>query len=68
MIKQYLLLLFVACLSFGTSKAQTSDSLIVNRLRAEGVKFSHNNTVTLLMNGQEKSTTTPENQVLYLPI
>ena len=51
MIKQYLLLLFVACLSFGTSKAQTSDSLIVNRLRAEGVKFSHNNTVTLLMNG-----------------
>ena len=54
MIKQYLLLLFVACLSFGTSKAQTSDSLIVNRLRAEGVKFSHNNTVTLLMNGQEK--------------
>lgn len=54
MIKQYLLLLLVACLSFGTSKAQTSDSLIVNRLRAEGVKFSHNNTVTLLMNGQEK--------------
>lgn len=54
MIKQYLLLLIVACLSFGTSKAQTSDSLIVNRLRAEGVKFSHNNTVTLLMNGQEK--------------
>ena len=54
MIKRYLLLLLVACLSFGTSKAQTSDSLIVNRLRAEGVKFSHNNTVTLLMNGQEK--------------
>lgn len=54
MIKRYLLLLLVACLSFGTSTAQTSDSLIVNRLRAEGVKFSHNNTVTLLMNGQEK--------------
>lgn len=54
MIKRYLLLLLVACLSFGTSAAQTSDSLIVNRLRAEGVKFSHNNTVTLLMNGQEK--------------
>ena len=62
MIKRYLLLLLVACLSFGTSTAQTSDSLIVNRLRAEGVKFSHNNTVTLLMNGQEKFDNTPSTQ------
>ena len=37
-----------------SSNAQTSDSLIVQILRNEGVKFSHNNSVTLLMNGQEK--------------
>ena len=34
--------------------AQTSDSLIVNQLRGKGVSFSHDNSVTLLMNGQEK--------------
>lgn len=34
--------------------AQTSDSLIVGQLRDEGVTFSHNNSVTLLMSGQEK--------------
>ncbi len=34
--------------------AQTSDSLIVNQMRAEGVTFSHDNSVTLLMNGKEK--------------
>lgn len=34
--------------------AQTSDSLIVDQLRDEGVTFSHNNSVTLLMSGQEK--------------
>lgn len=34
--------------------AQTSDSLIVNSLREEGVTFSNDNSVTLLMNGQEK--------------
>ena len=45
----------VACLlSVVEVSAQTSDSLIVNQLRREGVKFSHNNSVTLLMNGQEK--------------
>ena len=32
----------------------TSDSLIANQLRKEGVSFSHDNSVTLLMNGQEK--------------
>lgn len=35
-------------------KAQTSDSLIVSGLRDEGVTFSHNNSVVLLMSGQEK--------------
>lgn len=34
--------------------AQSSDSLIVNQLRSKGIRFSHNNSVTLLMNGQEK--------------
>ena len=34
--------------------AQTSDSLIVNELRKEGIKFSSNNSVILLMSGQEK--------------
>ena len=35
-------------------QAQTSDSLIVSRLRDCGIKFSHDNSVTLLTNGQEK--------------
>ena len=34
--------------------AQTSDSLNVENLRNEGITFSHNNSVTLLMSGQEK--------------
>lgn len=34
--------------------AQTSDSLIVDRLREDGISFSKNNSVTLLMSGQEK--------------
>lgn len=32
----------------------SSDSLLARSLRANGVKFSHNNSVTLLMTGQEK--------------
>lgn len=34
--------------------AETSDSIIVNTLKQEGVTFTYNNSVTLLMNGQEK--------------
>ena len=34
--------------------AQTSDSMIVNQLREKGISFSHDNSVTLLMSGQEK--------------
>ena len=34
--------------------AQTSDSLIVENLRNEGITFSHNNSITLLMSGQEQ--------------
>ena len=53
-MKRYLLTIIVACLQICNITAQTSDSTIVNILRKEGIKFSHNNTVTLLMNGQEK--------------
>lgn len=45
-----LLLLSMTCL---TARAQ-SDSVIANGLREKGIKFSHNNSITLLMNGQEK--------------
>ena len=38
----------------GKGYAQTSDSLIVKERRSEGVSFSKNNTVTLLLTGQEK--------------
>lgn len=34
--------------------AESSDSLIVRQLRKEGIHFSNNNSVTLLVNGQEK--------------
>ena len=34
--------------------AQTSDTLVVRTLESKGIRFSHNNSVTLLMSGQEK--------------
>lgn len=34
--------------------AQTSDTLVVRALESNGIRFSHNNSVTLLMSGQEK--------------
>nr|MBP7472222.1 cardiolipin synthase [Prevotella sp.] len=37
-----------------TTDTVSSDSLIVSQLRDCGVSFSHDNSVTLLMNGQEK--------------
>lgn len=37
-----------------TSKAQTSDSIIVKELQTDGITFTHNNSVTLLMSGQDK--------------
>lgn len=36
------------------TQSERSDSLIVNHLRHCGIKFSHDNSVTLLMTGQEK--------------
>lgn len=53
MILRQLLTLFFIFVTL-SANAITSDSLIVERLRKEGVKFSCNNSVTLLMNGQEK--------------
>ncbi len=38
------------------SDEERSDSAIVSDLRAKGVQFSHNNSVVLLTNGQEKFT------------
>jgi cardiolipin synthase A/B len=35
-------------------KAQTCDSITANKMRDVGVNFTHDNSVTLLMNGQEK--------------
>ena len=49
-----LLLLTITVFMMSLSIAQTSDSLIVNQLRGKGIRFSHDNSVTLLMNGQEK--------------
>ena len=37
-----------------SATAQTSDSLIVHTLRDSGIRFSHNNSVALLLSGQEK--------------
>lgn len=48
------LFIFIFCCIASLANAVTSDSLIVGKLRGAGVKFSCNNSVTLLMNGQEK--------------
>jgi len=48
------LLAVLAAVIAQCAEAQTSDSLIVGSLREEGVSFSRNNSVTLLMSGQEK--------------
>lgn len=51
---RYYLLIATLWLASSLCSAQTSDSLIVNQLRGKGVSFSHDNSVTLLMNGQQK--------------
>ena len=48
------LTLFIILMICIQGMAQTSDSLIVNQMRAHGIHFSKNNTVTLFKNGQEK--------------
>ena len=50
-----IIITFIACLcTMAEVSAQTSDSLIIDKLEEEGVKFSDDNSVTLLMSGQEK--------------
>ena len=46
--------LTIALLTSIFCPAQTADSLIVAQMRAEGVRFSRNNSVVLLTSGQEK--------------
>ena len=53
-LKQLLLYIIFWVLSTGTCVAQTTDSLIAHDLKQYGVKFSSNNSVTLLTTGQEK--------------
>lgn len=44
----------ILLMTFMGMRAQTSDSLIVEIMRNEGVTFSHDNSVTLLTSGREK--------------
>lgn len=53
-MKQLLLYIIFWVLSIGTCVAQTTDSLVAHDLKQYGVKFSSNNSVTLLTTGQEK--------------
>ena len=52
----YAIAIMAWCLITGTitTYAQTSDSLIVSQLKEEGIRFTNDNSVTLLMSGQEK--------------
>ena len=58
MKKAFTLLFLISHFSFLISFAQTAqkttDSLIVQTLRESGIRFTHNNSVTLLMSGQQK--------------
>ena len=47
----FLLPLILICIS---ANAQRCDSITANKMREVGVDFTHDNSVTLLMNGQEK--------------
>ena len=51
---QFALIFLLALWSKPLLSQQTADSLIINQLQQEGVTFSHNNKVRLLMSGQEK--------------
>ena len=53
MLKRYISGI-ILLMSIMGAKAQTSDSLIVDIMRKEGVSFSHDNSVTLLTSGREK--------------
>ena len=51
---RFLTLLSILLLTTGYVSAQSADSLIVGQMRKEGIRFSNDNSVTLLMSGQEK--------------
>ena len=53
-MRRIVLILFTFHFSFFTSLAQTSDSILVEQMREEGIRFSHENDVHLLMSGKEK--------------
>lgn len=57
-LSKYHIQRFILCcaylLVYSWGYAQSSDSLVVRHLRNYGVSFSHNNSVVLLMTGQEK--------------
>ncbi len=53
-LREILIIDNTVCSSVRCAAHKSSDSLIVNQLRGKGVSFSHNNSVTLLMSGQEK--------------
>ena len=52
-LTRFLLLYLFIFLPFSLN-AQTSDTLIINQLRKEGITFTHDNKVKLLMSGQAK--------------
>jgi cardiolipin synthase len=52
--KSVAFLFLFSIFNFQFSIAQTSDSLIVDIMRSEGVTFSHDNSITLLTTGAEK--------------
>ena len=51
---KYIIFIFFTYYICQYAQAQTSDSLVVDELRNSGVKFSQNNSIALLMSGQEK--------------
>lgn len=53
-MKIRLIIIIIVAFACTSINAQTSDTLIAQQMREQGVTFSHNNSVTLLINGQEK--------------
>lgn len=51
-MKHFLVFIFLLLATSGN--CQTSDSILVEKMRKCGITFSHNNSVTLLRTGQEK--------------
>ena len=54
MKKRFLFLILSFHLSLFSVIAQTSDSILVEKISEDGVTFTHENSVKLLMSGKEK--------------